>query len=174
MSNFNDLPPAGDEEIEPISKSQLKREMTALQELGAKIVDLSSEKLVAQLPLEGQLQTAILECRNMKHREGRRRQLQFIGKLMRSADHEAIKAAYEQIEAGGRENIQLQHQAERLRDNLIAEHNDALAVFLEMCPDADRQHLRQLIRAAQKELKESKPPASARKLFRYIRELLEA
>lgn len=171
MTHFDDIP-ADDDTIEPPSKSQIKREMTALQKLGGQIVDLS-EKLLEQMPIDGLLKTAILECRNMKHREGRRRQLQYIGKLMRSADHEAIKEAFEHIEAGGRENVQLQHQAERWRDRLISGGNEIFEELLQLYPDADRQHLRQLIRGAQKELAESKPPASARKLFRYLRDLMD-
>ncbi len=171
MSDFDDLP-NNDDDIEFVSRTQLKREMEALQELGSKIVDLS-EKLLNQIPLEGQLETAIHECRKMRHREGRRRQLQFIGKLMRAADHEAIQAAFDKVEARGRDNVQRTHQVELWRDRLINESSEAMGEFLNEFWNADRQHLRQLIRAAQKELSQEKPPASARKLFRYIREIMD-
>lgn len=172
MSKFDDFPHDEDDEIEYVSKTQLKQEMAALQELGSKIVDLS-EKLLHQIPLEGRLEEAILECRRIKSREGRRRQLQFIGKLMRQTDYEAIQQAYEKIEARGRDNVQRTHQVERWRDRLIDGGSEAMGEFLQECWNADRQHLRQLIRAAQKERSQEKPPASARKLFRYIRELMD-
>ena len=171
MTDFDDLPVDDDEE-QPKSRSQIKREMEALQELGTKLVELNDSQL-EQLPLNDRLHKAIVEARGMKHREGRRRQLQFIGKLMRKADHEAIEAQYQRFAEKDRQGVQRQHLVERWRDRILSEGDAALNAFFSDYPQADRQQLRQLMRGAQKEQSQNKPPAHARKLFRYIRELLE-
>jgi ribosome-associated protein len=134
-----------------------------------------SEKYISRIPLEGQLAEAIHQARGMKHREGRRRQLQFIGKLMRKAENiDDIRAAYQKIVNIGQEHTKIQHQCEQWRDKLMDDGNSALQGFINDFPAADVQHLRQLIRNAQKERSQQKPPSSARKLFKYIRELIEA
>lgn len=170
FDNHND-----DWQEEPIkSRTALKKEMEALQELGVHILELS-DKYLTRIPLEGKLAEAIQEARGMKHREGRRRQLQFIGKLMRDAENiDEIKAAYERVMNIGMEQNKIQHQTEQWRDRLLTGENDALQAFVTEFPDADIQHLRQLIRNAQREHSQQKPPASARKLFRFIRELMDA
>lgn len=155
------------------SKSQAKREMTALQELGEKLVELNDNQL-AQIPVEPKLLEAILETRRMVHREARRRHLQYIGKLMRTTDHAAIQQAYDQLQNKSDRYIHRQHQVERYRDLLVGGDSQAFQEFIQLHPDVDVQHLRQLIRVAQKEAAENKPPASARKLFRYIREQMES
>lgn len=154
------------------SKSERKREMQALQELGAAIVKLSDGEL-ATIPLEGTLAEAIAVARRITSHEGLRRQLQFIGKLMRESDTTAIAAAYQELLNGRQALNQRFHQLEQLRDRLIAEGPKALDLVTGDFPDADRQHLRQLIAAAVKEKEQNKPPAAARKLFRYLRELAE-
>lgn len=154
------------------SKSERKREMQALQELGAAIVKLSDGEL-ATIPLEGALAEAITVARRIASHEGLRRQLQFIGKLMRESDTAAIAAAYEELQNGRQLLNQRFHQLEQLRDRLIAEGPPAMAAVTDDYPEADRQHLRQLIAAAVKEKEQNKPPAAARKLFRYLRELAE-
>ena len=160
-------------EDEPISKTAVKQEMKALQKLGEQIADLSDTGL-ATIPLEGTLKEAILLARRLPHREGRRRQMQFVGKLMRSADCEAITAALDKLRNNSRAHTRLLHDAEIWRDKLIAVGDTALADFTAQYWEADRQHLRQLIRAAQKEQSQQKPPSSARKLFKCIREQMEA
>lgn len=155
------------------SKSQAKREMTALQELGEKLVELNDSQL-AQIPIESKLLEAIHEARKMSHREARRRHLQYIGKLMRNTEHEAIQEAYDQIQNKNDKYIHRQHQVERYRDLLLGEDAQALQDFIQLYPGVDVQHLRQLIRVAHKEAAENKAPASARKLFRYLREQIDA
>ncbi|MDB6062556.1 MAG: hypothetical protein JWM78_2659 [Verrucomicrobiaceae bacterium] len=154
------------------SKSARKREMQALQDIGTTIVKLSEGEL-AHIPLEGELQTAILTARRITSHEGLRRQMQFIGKLMRTQDTSAIQAALYDLEHGRQEHNQRFHQLEALRDELIAAGVSGMDKVLEPYPHADRQHLRQLISAAVKEKEQNKPPAAARKLFRYLRELAE-
>jgi|TARA_B100000809_G_scaffold259782_1_gene305446 ribosome-associated protein len=160
-------------EDEPLSKTAVKQEMKALQKLGEKVADLSDTGL-ATIPLDGTLREAILLARRLPHREGRRRQMQFVGKLMRSADCEAITAALEKLRNNSRAHTKLLQDAEIWRDKLIAEGDTVLADFTAQYWQADRQHLRQLIRAAQKEQSQQKPPSSARKLFKCIREQMEA
>lgn len=155
------------------SKSQAKREMTALQELGENLVNLNDSQL-AKIPLDPDLLEAIHEVRKMPHREARRRHLQFIGKLMRAADHDAIQEAYDQIQDKSDKYIHRQHQVERYRDQLASGDGKALQDFIQQHPGIDVQHLRQLIRSVQKEAEDNKPPASARKLFRFIRDEMDA
>jgi ribosome-associated protein len=161
-----------DEEIIYVSKSQLKRESHALQELGEELVELPAAKL-EKIPLPEELAEAVALARRIKARGGRKRQLQYIGKLMRKLDEEPIRLAMSQLKSeSARETAQL-HQLEQWRDRLVAEGDAALAELLEQQPQADRQHLRQLVRNAQREIKQNKPPKSARELFRYLRTLLE-
>lgn len=167
-SDFDD----DDEEIIYVSKSQLKRESHALQELGEELVELPAAKL-EKIPLPEELAEAVALARRIKARGGRKRQLQYIGKLMRKLDEEPIRLAMSQLKSeSARETAQL-HQLEQWRDRLVAEGDAALAELLEQQPQADRQHLRQLVRNAQREIKQNKPPKSARELFRYLRTLLE-
>lgn len=154
------------------SKSERKREMQALQDIGAKIVKLSVGDL-AHIPLEGPLQEAVLTARRITSHEGLRRQMQYIGKLMRTVDTAAIEAALHDLEHGRQEHNQRFHQLESLRDELLAAGTGGMDKVLEPYPHADRQHLRQLIAAAVKEKEQQKPPAAARKLFRYLRELAD-
>ncbi len=169
MTDFFDDQPQPEEELK--SKTQIKREMEALQELGKKLIGQKPE-LLAKLPLSDELHRALEEAGRIRQNEAKRRHLQFIGKLMRDVDTEAIREAIERQEAGTRAYIQHFHQLESWRDRLLANDKE-ISAFLEAYPAADRQHLRQLIRNATKEAAQNKPPASARKLFKYIRELDE-
>lgn len=162
---------AFNEEEEGKSKSQIKREMEALQKLGKKLLDQKPEFL-DKLPLGDRLRAAIEESKRITQNEAKRRHLQFIGKLMRDVDAEVIQEHIERQEAGSRAHAQHFHTLENWRDQLIA-HDDNLVPFLEQYAEADRQHIRQLVRNARKEAAQNKPPASSRKLFKYIRELDE-
>ena len=154
------------------SRSQLKREAEALQDLGLALVELPQAKL-DRVQIPDQLREAIDLARRITAHGGRRRQMQYIGKLMRKLDAEPIRAQLEAMQQADRRAAQRFHLLETLRDKLIAEGDDALGELLERYPHADRQHLRQLIRQAQQERDRNKPPASARSLFRYLRELDE-
>lgn len=173
MSHFDDIPKDEFDDEDYKSKSDIKKEMTELQELGTKIVELS-EKHITRIPIEGELADAIHEARTMKHREGRRRQLQFIGKLMRQDDNiDGIRDAYNKIMSIGQEHTKIQHKTELWRDRLLSDDKQALQSFIEEFDQADVQHLRQLVRNSQKEISQQKPPTASRKLFRYLRELIE-
>jgi len=175
MTRKKDLPhpPADldfDEDL-PKSKSQVKRDMEEMQELGKLLVTLN-EKHLREVPLEEPLRDAIMQARVMKHREGYRRQLQFIGKLMRSADRDAIGATLERQQQKDAEQVHFLQQAENWRDRILAEGDAALNEFAGAHPGTDRQYLRQVLRAALKDRKEGKPPTNARKLFKYLRDFM--
>lgn len=155
------------------SKSQVKREMHALQDLGERIVEMN-EKQLASLPLSDEMLESIYLARKMPPKDSRRRQIQYIGRLMREGNHEEIQAAVDKMQNRSDQHIHLQHQVERYRDLLIDNDKNAFQQLVTSCPGIDVQHLRQLIRSAQKEKEENKTPASARKLFAYIREQMEA
>lgn len=131
------------------SKSQRKREMHALLDLGKRLVELPADR-VKQLPLEDKLFEAIREAQRITSREGRRRQIHYVGKLMRGADADAIDAQLDVWENGSREQTLEMHRLESLRDLLLRD-DDALTDLLNQHPQADVQQLRTYIREARKE-----------------------
>ncbi|MGM0593119.1 MAG: ribosome biogenesis factor YjgA [Pseudomonadota bacterium] len=159
-----------DDEIIYVSKSEMKRESHALQALGEELVKLPDAQL-ATIPMPEQLADAVALARRIKARGGRKRQLQYIGKIMRKIDPEPIQQAMAGLKNEAHKETAKLHRLEQWRDRLIAEGDTALAPLLDEYPYADRQHLRQLIRNAQREQKQNKPPKSSRELFRYLREL---
>lgn len=160
-----------EEEIIYVSKSQLKRESNALQALGEELVDLPAAKL-ERIPLPQELAEAVALAQRIKARGGRKRQLQYIGKLMRRLDEAPIRQAMDQLKGESARKTAHLHKVERWRERLLDEGDSALAELLEEYPTADRQHLRQLMRNAQREKKQNKPPKSARELFRSLRDLM--
>ncbi len=159
------------EEFTP-SKSARKREMTALQKIGEELVGLSEREL-ARMPLEDEkLQQAIHEARRIRSNSARRRQLQYIGKLMRNIDAtplaNALAALHQQQHV-----TDAFHQIEDHRDQLLTGTNEAVEAILQEYPQADRQHLRQLVKAHQKEERANKAGAASRKIFRYLKDLAE-
>ncbi len=163
-----------DDDEDFVSKSQLKREAHALKDLGDELSNLKSDQLAA-IPMEENLRAAIEETRRLKARgvrSGLRRQLQYLGKLMRRAEVEPIQEALARIQGTHAEEKAVLHRSERWRDRLIEEGDAALGELLDEYPHADRQHLRQLIRNAQREAKAGKPPKSAREIFKAVRSLV--
>lgn len=154
------------------SKTQVKKELLALQDLGERLTTLKPDVL-AKLPLTDALQKALLEAPKHKAHIARKRHLQYIGKLMREQDIEAIVALVDQLDASTRQYNERFHNLERWRDRLIGGDDDTLESFVVEYPETDRQHLRSLIRHAQHEAARNKPPAAARKVFKYIRDLDE-
>lgn len=131
------------------SKSQVKREMHALHDLGKELVELPNEKL-KQLPLSDALYEAIRLAQRTTSREGLRRQVHYVGKLMRHADADAIRVQLSIWQNGSRAETAALHRIEALRD-LLLHDDDALTSFLRDHPSADVQHLRTLIREGRKE-----------------------
>lgn len=160
-----------DDEIIWVSKSEIKRDAEALKDLGAEMVDLGKNSL-DKLPLDEDLRAAIDLAQKIK-KEGRRRQLQLIGKMLRSRDVEPIETALDKLKNRHNQQVSLFHKLEMLRDRLVEEGDDAVPTVLELYPTADRQQLRALIRNAQKEKATNKPPKSYRQIFQYLRELAE-
>ncbi|MFF7707030.1 ribosome biogenesis factor YjgA [Pseudomonas sp. NPDC007930] len=154
------------------SKTQIKREMHALTELGERLMALKPDML-ARLPLTDGLRKALEEAPRHTAHSARKRHTLFIGKLMRDQDTDAILQLLDQVDSSTREYNERFHNLERWRDRLINGNDEVLALFFSEYNEADRQHLRQLIRHAQHEAAHNKPPAAARKLFKYIRELDE-
>jgi ribosome-associated protein len=161
-----------DDEIIWVSKSEIKRDAEALKDLGQEMVDLGKNSL-DKLPLDDDLRAAIDLAQKIK-KEGRRRQLQLIGKMLRSRDVEPITTALDKLKNRHNQQVSLFHKLEQLRDRLVEEGDDAIPPVLELYPEADRQQLRALIRNAQKEKAANKPPKSYRQIFQYLRELAEA
>lgn len=155
------------------SKSQLKREMHALQDLGKAIVELPPKDL-AKIPLPDELAAAVAHARSINSRGALRRQMQFIGRLMRGVDPEPIQQALDAIRLTGQQSTARFHAVEQWRDRLLGEGQPALDEFIGQHPQADRQQLRQLMLNAQREAKQDKPPKSARSLFRLLRNILAA
>ena len=160
-----------DEEALTPSKSELKRQMHARQQLGESLLQLN-EKQLAEIPIEDeQLLEALAECKRIRSNSARKRHLQYIGKLMRGIDPEPIEAALAAIYQPQLEATQAHHELEALRDDVLAAGVSGVEVVMQRFPDADRQHLRQLVLQHQKEMRAQKPPAASRKLFRYLRDL---
>jgi ribosome-associated protein len=152
------------------SKSRLKRDAHALQKLGTDLLDIPESEW-ASLGLVEDLVSALREAKRLHSRGARKRQLQYIGKLMRDIDPEPIQQYFRQQQVKVRQQAQRHREHEGWRDRLIEEGDAAVGAFLQLRAQADRQHLRQLIRQAKKEQAENKPPKSSRALFRYIRDL---
>jgi len=161
-----------DDFSEEKSKSQVKRELHALQQLGERLTTLKPDML-ARLPLTDALRRALDEAPKHTAHAARKRHIQFIGKLLRDQDLDAIHSLLEQIDSSSRQYNERFHALERWRDRLVEEGDAALEALVVQFPEADRQHLRGLIRHAQHEAARNKPPAAARKIFKYIRELDE-
>ncbi|AMH17876.1 putative alpha helix protein [Hafnia paralvei ATCC 29927] len=167
----NDIDKDEDDEIIWVSKSEIKRDAEALKDLGAELVDLGKNAL-DKIPLDADLRAAVELAQRIK-KEGRRRQLQLIGKMLRQRDPEPIQIALDKLNNRHNQQVALFHKLEQIRDRLIDEGDDAISLVLELYPQADRQQLRSLIRNAKKEKATNKPPKSARQIFQYLRELSE-
>ena len=158
------------EEIIWVSKSEIKRDAEDLKQLGEKLVNLTKANLT-KVPLDDSLKDAI-ELAQRLQKEARRRQLQYIGKLLRSIDAEPIREALEKIENKHNQQQAMLHKLEILRDELITKGDAALTDLLNEHPSADRQQLRNLIRAAQKEKEQNKPSKAYREIYQILKTLI--
>lgn len=166
-----------DEEIEYYAvrpnKTQIKREMAALFELAEEMSALSPAQ-VRTLELPEKIHNAVTEVSGMAHTGARKRLLKYIaGQLHKLEDTAPILEKMDRIRNKSAHAVREHHVAERWRDRLIAEGNDALTELLDEHPGADRQVLRQLLRNAQKEAAAGKPPKSSRLLYRRLKELFQ-
>lgn len=158
-----------EEEIIWVSKTEMKNDMTSLQKLGEELVDIKPTAL-AKFPLPEELRQAIAEAQRFKN-EARRRQLQFIGKLMRNIDPEPIQAALDIYRNKHAQATTQLHKLELLRDKLIEQGDSVIEEIMEKYPKADRQRLRQLYLQAVREKKANKPPKAYREIFQVLRDL---
>jgi ribosome-associated protein len=152
------------------SKTRRKQEMLELQELGVELVALDDGALDA-LELPDALRDAVVQARSITRFEARRRQLQYIGKLMRRVDPGPIRAVLDEQRARARAETAVFRRAESWRERLLNDP-DSLAHFLAEHPSADASRLRALIDSARRERSEAGPPHSYKELFRALRELL--
>ncbi len=172
MTQQPETPDTADDGSGRDSKTRQKKQMQALQELGVRLTELNQSQL-AGLPLTPELEKAVQDSRHITKREALRRHRQYIGKLMRNADHDAIAVAVAHIAEKQNRMARLFHVMEKWRDDLIEGDQQQLESFIGHFPQVDRQQLRQLVQNARQERLKQKPPASARKLFVLIREQLE-
>lgn len=159
------------EDPDYVSKSQRKRDVEALQAMGGELVKLSTDR-VKKMDLPDDLRAAVLECQRITSHGALRRQMQYIGKVMRNIDVEPI--AEQLAEIRGESNVAKArfHEVERWRERLLKD-DGALTEWLTRHPASDAQQLRQLIRNARKEAELGKPPKSSRELFRLLRDVAE-
>jgi ribosome-associated protein len=161
-----------DQEYERPSKSELKRQMNDLQKLGEQLVAEPRDR-VKRVPMPEELREAILMCQSITNHEGRRRQLQFVGKMMRKLDEEEVAVIQRTIESWkgtSKAEAAALHALERRREKLLTD-DKALTQLLEEHPHLDVQHLRTLIRNARKEQAENKPPKAYREIFQILKDL---
>src|SRR5262245_17789036 len=151
-----------------VSKTKRKQEMTALQSLGVKLVALP-ESQIEEMPMDDALREAVLEAKRIKSHEAKRRQMQYIGRLMRDVDPAPLRERLEAITGHSAQAAAQHRRLEGWRERLLAD-DEALTAFAAEFPSADLQAVRTLIRNARKEQKEAKPPRAYRELFRLIKE----
>ncbi|WP_318574066.1 ribosome biogenesis factor YjgA [Providencia stuartii] len=161
-----------DDEIIWVSKSEIKRDAEVLKKLGAELVELSKNEL-ERIPLDAQLLDAIELAQKIK-REGRRRQLQYIGKLLRSRDVDPITEALDKLKNRHNQQVVILHKLEDLRTRLIENGDDVIEEVVALFPHTDRKQLRALVRNAKKEREGNKPPKAFRQVFQYLKELSES
>ena len=161
-----------EQEYERPSKSELKRQMDELQKLGAQLVAEPRDR-VKRVPMPDEVKDAILMCQTITNHEGRRRQLQFVGKKMRTLSEEEVAVIQRTIDSwkgASKAETAALHALERRREKLLTD-DKALTDLLTEHPQLDVQHLRTLIRNARKEQAESKPPKAYRELFQILKDL---
>ncbi len=156
---------------ELVSKTRRKQEMHALQALGAALLELSDAQLDS-MKLPAALAQALREAKNISSHEARRRQMQYIGRLMRDVDAEPIRERLAEIEGRSAAATAQHRRTEQWRARLL-EDDDALTEFAREYPAADLQALRALIRNARREQKEGRSPRAFRELYRIVREASE-
>ncbi len=157
-----------DNNEQPPSKSEQKREHHAIQDLAEALAGLSASEL-EQIPLSDELRDAVKEASGLK-RGALKRQVRYIAKRLATEDSKEVGEALDRLLHGSREETARHHRIERWRERLLAEGQEALSEFLDAHPQTDRQQLRQLIRNARTERERGQPPKAFRKLYALLRE----
>ncbi|MFW5442854.1 MAG: ribosome biogenesis factor YjgA [Methylococcaceae bacterium] len=155
------------------NKSQIKRDIVEIADLAEELTHLTDAQITA-MEMPQVIVKSIAETKKMPAtKPARKRQLKYITGHLRNMDLDKIKETLDRLKTKSAHGVREHHQAEQWRDKLIAsEGNGVLTEFLNNFPAADRQHLRQLQRNAQKEAKEEKPPKASRVLYKYMKELI--
>jgi ribosome-associated protein len=157
------------EELQP-SKTRIKKQMHELRDLGRELTELGKDQ-IAQLDIPDSLRDALREMKNINKFGAQRRQIQYIGKLMRDIDPAPILARLDAWKGKSQHHVAYMHRLERWRDRLL-QSEDAFTELLSAYPQADAQRLRALIRNAQRELATQKPPKNYREIFQMLREII--
>ncbi len=158
------------DEQEFASKTQLKQEAERLKKIGLELVDLTKGER-EKIPLDAELLEAIELCTRInRKKDGFRRQLQLIGKKLRSREIEPIEKSLANLKSSHTASNRHFHALERIRDSIVNTGDEGINQAVSDYPQLERQKLRQLLRTAQKQEKENKPPAAAREIFQYLRD----
>jgi ribosome-associated protein len=158
-------------EEERPSKTQRKKQMHELQALGERLVALNASQL-DEVDLPQRLRAAVDDAKRFTRHEARRRQMQYIGRLMRELDPEPIREKLKIWDGISQEHTARHHRVERWRERLMQD-DGALGELAKERPGLDTQRLRSLVRNAREELAAGRPPRSHRELFRFLRQSLE-
>jgi ribosome-associated protein len=159
------------EEDDFISKTRRKKQMHALQDVGAQLVALSAEEL-ARIDMPDTLREAVEDARRFTRHEARRRQMQYIGRIMRDIDAEPIAEQLAALKAPSKRQTALFHVAERWRQELLAD-GEALERFVKEFPEADPQRLRAMVDEAREEKRASRAPRRFRELFHLLSAIVQ-
>jgi ribosome-associated protein len=153
------------------NKSALKRELAAVQQLAVRMAELSNREL-ERLGMGERVRASLAQIRSMSPSGARNRELKHCTRLLQQEDLEPVRVWLDDRQALQLTENQYFHRLEKWRDRLVDSGDEALAELIAEQPDLDRQHLRQLVREAQRERQQGRPGGAARKLFRYLREAL--
>jgi ribosome-associated protein len=159
------------EEDDFISKTRRKKQMHALQDVGAQLVALSAEEL-ARIDMPDTLREAVEDARRFTRHEARRRQMQYIGRIMRDIDAEPIAEQLAALKAPSKRQTALFHVAERWRQELLAD-GEALERFVKEFPEADPQRIRAMVDEAREEKRGSRAPRRFRELFHLLSAIVQ-
>lgn len=158
-----------DADVAP-SKTRRKREMAELQDLGEALVGLPADRL-AEMTLPDALRSAVEEARRIRKFGALRRQFQYIGKVMRGVDADAIRAQLDTLQGHSRAHVAWLHRLERWRERLLHDEQ-AVGEFVAAHPAVDVQHLRTLLRNARREHESGRPPRAYREIFQLLKDLV--
>ncbi|MGZ8200258.1 MAG: ribosome biogenesis factor YjgA [Methylosarcina sp.] len=153
------------------NKTRIKKEIAALFDLG-EVLSKLSPGLLNTFELPENIRKSVIEVSGMPHKGARKRLLKYIAGQLHKIEIEPILEKLARIKNQSAHGIREHHLAERWRDRLIQGNSEDLTELLDELPDADSQHLRQLVRNSQKEAETMKPPKSSRLLYHYLKELL--
>tara|TARA_B100000795_G_scaffold247655_1_gene213998 strand:+ start:19 stop:519 length:501 start_codon:yes stop_codon:yes gene_type:complete len=153
-----------------ISKTELKKDSKKIQQFGREISELTINNIEAfKFPVN--IYEATIDLKNLKSNSAKKRQVQYLGKLLREIDLADAFITMKQLKVSSQKEIQRNHIIEGWRDKLLI-NNDSITEFVDVFPQIDKQSLRQTISNAQKEKKDSKPPKYSKQLFKLIKNIV--